>query len=70
MRTATVLLLMCAVLAGRAGATVLLPADLGDLSRDAYAIGRGSIVAVDSAVDVRRPPVHRDPRHAATPTPG
>jgi lipid-A-disaccharide synthase len=47
MRTATVLLLML-LAAGRAGATVLLPADLGDLSRDAYAIGRGSIVAVDS----------------------
>ena len=40
MRTATVLLLML-LAADRAGATVLLPADLGDLSRDAYAIGRG-----------------------------
>ncbi len=31
-----------------AGATVFLPADLGDLSRDAFAIVRGRIVAVDS----------------------
>jgi lipid-A-disaccharide synthase len=47
MRTMTVLLLMV-VAAARAEATVLLPADLGDLSRGAYAIARGSIVAVDS----------------------
>jgi lipid-A-disaccharide synthase len=46
MRTVTVLLLLLA--AARAGATVLLPADLGDLSRGAYAIARGSIVAVDT----------------------
>jgi hypothetical protein len=47
MRTMTVLLLMV-IAAARAEATVLLPADLGDLSRGAYAIARGSIVAVDS----------------------
>ena len=34
--------------ARRAEATVLLPADLGDLSRGAHAIARGSVVAVDS----------------------
>ena len=47
MRTVTVLILLL-LAAARAGATVLLPADLGDLSRGAYAIARGSIVAVDS----------------------
>ena len=31
-----------------AGATVLLPADLGDLSREAFAIARGRIVSADS----------------------
>ena len=30
------------------GATVLLPADLGDLSREAFAIARGRIVSADS----------------------
>jgi lipid-A-disaccharide synthase len=47
MRTVPVLLLML-IAAARAEATVLLPADLGDLSRGAYAVARGSIVAVDS----------------------
>jgi lipid-A-disaccharide synthase len=47
MRTMTALLFML-VAAARADATVLLPADLGDLSRGAYAVARGSIVAVDS----------------------
>jgi hypothetical protein len=32
---------------GAAGATVLVPADLGELSRDARAIARGRIVALD-----------------------
>jgi hypothetical protein len=31
-----------------AGATVFLPADLGDLSREAFAIARGRIVSADS----------------------
>jgi hypothetical protein len=47
MRTVTVLILML-VAAARADATVLLPADLGDLSRGAYAVARGAVVAVDS----------------------
>jgi len=38
-------LLCCAA---RVGATVLLPADLGDLSRDACAIALGRVVAVDA----------------------
>jgi hypothetical protein len=47
LRTVTVLLFMLAA-AARAGATVLLPADLGDLSRGAYAIARGSIEATET----------------------
>ncbi len=48
--------LMAAVAAGAApSATVLLPADLGDLSRGAYAIARGAIVAVDSRWTRRSP---------------
>jgi lipid-A-disaccharide synthase len=47
MRTMTVLLVLM-IAAARAGATVLVPADLGDLSRGAHAIARGSIVAIDS----------------------
>ena len=47
MRTLTVLLVMMAAVV-RAGATVLLPADLGDLSRGAYAIARGSIEEVET----------------------
>lgn len=31
-----------------AGATVFLPSDLGDLSRDAYAVARGRILSVDT----------------------
>jgi lipid-A-disaccharide synthase len=46
MRNVTVLVLM--LIAASAEATVLLPADLGDLSRGAYAVARGSIVAVES----------------------
>src|SRR5437762_7031533 len=45
------LLLLLAVLvcsAERLSATVLLPADLGDLSRDARAIALGRVVAVDA----------------------
>jgi hypothetical protein len=41
-------LLVLMIAAARAGATVLVPADLGDLSRGAHAIARGSIVAIDS----------------------
>jgi hypothetical protein len=47
MRTVAVLLLIL-LGAARASATVLLPADLGDLASGAYAIARGSVVAVDS----------------------
>jgi hypothetical protein len=47
MRTVTVLLLIVGA-AARAGATVLLPADLGDLSRGAYAIARGSVESVET----------------------
>ena len=35
-------------LASVAGATVLIPADLGELSRDALAIARGRVAAVDA----------------------
>jgi hypothetical protein len=35
-------------ISGVAGATVLIPADLGELSRDARAIARGRIVALDA----------------------
>jgi len=38
--------LFCCV--ARLGATVLLPADLGDLSRDARAVALGRVVAVDA----------------------
>ena len=41
------LLAALACSAARLGATVLLPADLGDLSRDARAIALGRVVAVD-----------------------
>jgi hypothetical protein len=47
MRTlAVVLLILLAPVT--AGATVFLPADLGELSRDAYAVARGRIVAVET----------------------
>src|SRR3954454_1803985 len=36
------------LLASPARATVLIPADLGELSRDAIAIARGRVVALDS----------------------
>jgi hypothetical protein len=48
MRPVTVLLLLMLAAASRAGATVLLPADLGDLSHSAYAIARGSIESVET----------------------
>ena len=38
----------CVLQAARAGATVLVPADLGELSREAGAIVRGRVVAVES----------------------
>jgi len=44
-------LLLCALvgaLASPAGATVIVPADLGELSRDAIAIARGRVAAVDA----------------------
>ena len=43
---ACVLLLLAAVLPARA--TVLIPADLGELSRDAVAIARGRVAALDT----------------------
>lgn len=44
------LLTLClsTTLATAAGATVLIPADLGELSRDALAIARGRVAAVDA----------------------
>jgi len=47
MRTLLTLCLAMAVTAA-AGATVLIPADLGELSRDALAIARGRVAAVDA----------------------
>ncbi len=41
-------ILMTLVLARSAGATVLVPMDLGELSRDARTIARGRVVAVDA----------------------
>ena len=43
----TLVLILIVVLAGRGGATVVIPADLGELARDAVAIARGRVVAVD-----------------------
>src|SRR6185436_5156698 len=40
-------LVLSAVLATTAHATVLIPATLGELSRDAYAIVRGRVVSVE-----------------------
>src|SRR5712671_3432607 len=42
------LLLLIVFLAVPARATVLIPADLGELSRDALAIARGRVVALDA----------------------
>src|SRR5438067_4938129 len=48
-------LLLAVSLACPAGATVLVPADLGDLAREAVAIARGRIAAVDGTwTDDRR----------------
>ena len=41
-------LLMLPMLAAPLGATVLIPADLGELSRDAIAIARGRVAALDA----------------------
>ena len=43
-----VLLLLLVALGVPAGATVLIPADLGELSRDAVAIARGRVAALDT----------------------
>jgi hypothetical protein len=43
-----VFLLLFAMLAPPARATVLIPADLGELSRDALAIARGRVAALDA----------------------
>lgn len=48
MRHTFVTLILAASVAAAAHATVLLPADLGELSRDARAIARGRVVAVDA----------------------
>ena len=42
------LLLFLLTLVAPAGATVLIPADLGELSRDALAIARGRVIALDA----------------------
>jgi hypothetical protein len=47
MKTFAIVLLLLLSTA-RADATVFLPGDLGDLSRDAYAIARGRIVSVEA----------------------
>jgi hypothetical protein len=47
MRVLTVVLSLF-LLTAPAGATLFLPADLGDLSREAYAIARGRVVAVEA----------------------
>lgn len=47
MRTVVVCALLC-VLSLPARATVLIPADLGELSRDAIAIARGRVAALDA----------------------
>src|SRR3954471_18362772 len=47
LKTFATLLLTCC-LALPAGATVLIPADLGELSRDALAIARGRVAALDA----------------------
>src|SRR5438105_9867221 len=47
----TIPLLLCvlvAALPSQAGATVIVPADLGELSRDAIAIARGRVAAVNT----------------------
>lgn len=43
----TILTLLVLVAASSAGATTLVPADLGELSHDALAIARGRVVAAD-----------------------
>jgi hypothetical protein len=47
MRRFLIVMLLCAT-SSVARATVYMPADLGELSRDAWAIARGRIVAVDA----------------------
>ena len=44
----SVILLALIVIAPSARATTLVPADLGELSRDAIAIARGRVVSVDA----------------------
>ena len=48
MRALVVGVVLLLAVSRSAGATVLLPADLGDLSREAFAIARGRIVSADS----------------------
>jgi len=48
MRRAAVVLLVLALHVARSEATVLLSADLGDLTREAFTIARGRIAAVDA----------------------
>lgn len=47
LRSAFILILI-AVVASPARATILVPADVGELSRDALAIARGRVIAVDA----------------------
>ncbi len=56
---------LCLHVRGRSpvSATVVIPADLGELSREALAIARGRVVAARRAMD-RRSPASRDHRHA------
>lgn len=48
MRRALIFGALVVVSVARAGATVVLPADLGELSRDARTIVRGTVVALDA----------------------
>jgi hypothetical protein len=47
LRTALLLILIAALPSG-AGATIVIPADVGELARDAVAIARGRVAAVDA----------------------
>ncbi len=47
MRNSIVTVVVVGLLVARAGATVLIPADLAELSRDARVIARGAVVAVE-----------------------
>ena len=57
---------LCLAASATVGATVLVPVDLTELSRDARAIVRGRVVALDPRwSDDRRSIEHRVPHHLA-----